>query len=92
MVNKLAQHLCGKILALTGNGKPLEIVEAFECFATDVISYYCFGQSHGFLDQKDGFEENLRRGILAGTNLYPFGKEWPQIFAFADWLVDQLPL
>lgn len=56
---------------------------AFSCFTADVITRYCFGQSHGYLDQ-EGFEPNLVPGISAGLATGAVMKQWPFLFTVVD--------
>jgi len=79
MIQELADKLCNKLLARRGDGKPFEVTSSYSCFTTDVISYYAFGHSEGFLDQKD-FEPNLRPMVRAATRPSPFIRQWPFLF------------
>lgn len=54
-IHVLAQKLCSKLLAQSGDGKPFDITMAYSCFTTDAISSYSFGEPFGFLDQKGWF-------------------------------------
>jgi hypothetical protein len=56
---------------------------AYSCFTTDVITHYCFGESHGYLDQ-EGFEPNLGPAIQAGLTVGAAVKQWPIIFTIID--------
>ncbi|PYH42563.1 cytochrome P450 [Aspergillus saccharolyticus JOP 1030-1] len=48
-IQRLADQLCDKIVRLgTKDHEPLDITRAYSCFAADVISGYCFGESIGF--------------------------------------------
>jgi hypothetical protein len=84
LIQGLAQRLCDKLLARSKDGKPaFDISMAYSCFTTDVITHYCFGQSHGLLDQED-FEPNLYKAILAGLTTAPAVKQWPALFMIID--------
>jgi cytochrome P450 len=56
-VHHFAQKTKDKMLTFAGKGV-FDVKEAFNCFTADVISYYAFGESMGFLAQ-DGWEPNF---------------------------------
>jgi cytochrome P450 len=85
-IQLLAQKLCNRIVEQLDSGKPFEVTMAYSCFATDIITNHCFGQSYGFLDHED-FEPNLRRAILGGCASMPIVRQFP-ILAF---VIDSLP-
>ncbi|KAH8887942.1 trichodiene oxygenase [Thozetella sp. PMI_491] len=68
-VGYMAQRLSNKLLARVGSGKPFDITAAYSCFATDIISKFCFGESFGFLDQED-FEPNFRNSVMSFVHGY----------------------
>jgi cytochrome P450 len=86
LIHDLAQKLCDRLLTRISNPTAFEITMAYSCFTTDVITGYCFGQTHGFLDQDD-FEPNLRKAIFGGCSSLPIGKQWPII----SQIVDRIP-
>jgi len=79
LIHDLADRLCNKLLARRGNGNHFEITMAYSCFTTDVISYYAFGQTDGFLEQAD-FEPNLRSTIFASLRPFPYMRQWPFLY------------
>jgi cytochrome P450 len=79
LIHGLADQLCNKLLARRGNGNHFDITMAYSCFTTDIISYYAFGQTEGFLEQAD-FEPNLRPTIFATLKPFPYVRQWPFLF------------
>jgi cytochrome P450 len=63
-IQVLVQRVCDKLLAQTGNKKPIDVTMAYSCFTSDAISDYCFGESFGFLAQ-DSWEPNFRAPLYA---------------------------
>jgi cytochrome P450 len=86
LIHNLVNQLCNKLLARVGNGKPFDITMAYSCLTTDVISYYAFGQSEGFLEQED-FKPNLRPTVHAALRPAPYVRQWPFLF----YLIANLP-
>jgi cytochrome P450 len=86
LIHDLADRLCNKLLARRGNGNHFEITMAYSCFTTDIISYYAFGQTEGFLEQTD-FEPNLRPTIFAFLKPFPYVRQWP----FLYYLIASIP-
>jgi len=79
LIHSLADRLCKKLLARRGNGKPFDVTMAYSCLTTDVISYYAFGQSEGFLHQDD-FKPNLRATVHSALRPAPYVRQWPFLF------------
>ncbi|KAL1615381.1 hypothetical protein SLS54_009035 [Diplodia seriata] len=50
-----------------GTGRPLKLVDSISCFATDVITEYCFGRSYGFLDDPT-MQKSLYNAIHTGMD------------------------
>ncbi|RAL08788.1 cytochrome P450 [Aspergillus homomorphus CBS 101889] len=64
-IKELAEQLCTKLIRLgTKDGKPLDVITAYSCFTSDVISGYCFGEPFGFV-QQEGWEPNFRHALNA---------------------------
>jgi cytochrome P450 len=82
-IHDLAQTLCSKLLGQKSVGKPFELPHAYSQFTTDVITSYCFGETQGFLEE-EGFDANLRGGVLSGCFMLPVAKQWPQMFLILD--------
>ncbi|KAF2395907.1 cytochrome P450 [Trichodelitschia bisporula] len=90
LVHELAQRLCDRLLAWEGRGS-FDVAMAYSCYTTDVITAYCFGQAHGFLDREGGgWEPNLRPAIHAGCRTLPVMRQWPWIFSIINSLPDAL--
>ncbi|KAK0382338.1 trichodiene oxygenase [Colletotrichum limetticola] len=74
-VHASAQKLCDKLLSCAGaDGEVVPLQDAYSCFTTDVITEYCFGESFGFLEQKE-WTPNYRSavyGALVHTFLFKF--------------------
>ncbi|KKY16502.1 putative cytochrome p450 [Diplodia seriata] len=51
-----------------GTGRPLKLVDSISCFATDVITEYCFGRSYGFLDDPT-MQKSLYNAIHTGMDV-----------------------
>ena len=79
----LANQLRNKLLDRRGNGKPFEVTSAYSCFTTDVISYYAFGESEGFL-KRENFELNLRAALHSSARPAPFIRQWPFLLYLID--------
>lgn len=64
--------LSKNIETFAGTGKPLSLVDSISCFATDVITEYCFGRSYGFLDDPS-MQKSLYTAIHGGiASVVPF--------------------
>jgi hypothetical protein len=63
-IHGLVNQLCDKLLAQSGDPKPVEIAAAYSCFTSDAISSYCFGESFGLLKQP-GWTPNFREATIA---------------------------
>ncbi|GME42310.1 cytochrome p450 [Neofusicoccum parvum] len=50
-----------------GKGRPLSLPDSISCFATDVITEYCFGRSYGFLDDPT-MQKSLYSAIHGGLD------------------------
>jgi cytochrome P450 len=85
-IHDLANKLCDKILKRAAMGKIFDATDAYSCFSSDVITSYCFGQTHGFLDQED-FVPNLKSAIRAGASSMAVVKQFP----FLATLVENMP-
>jgi len=57
---ELAAKLCERVESYAGKG-PVVMSMAYSCFATDVISLYCFRKSYNLMDG-DKFVPNLKTG------------------------------
>lgn len=93
-VHASAQKLCDKLLSFAGaDGEIVPLQDAYSCFTTDVITEYCFGESFGFLEQKE-WTPNYRAavyGALVHTFLFKFFP-WTKIVMNAGpYLKDYLP-
>ncbi|KAF4302147.1 cytochrome p450 [Botryosphaeria dothidea] len=72
LIKKNMVQLSKNVETFAGTGKPLKLVDAISCFATDVITEYCFGRSYGFLDDSS-MEKSLYSAIHKGIDaVIPF--------------------
>ncbi|KIW07999.1 uncharacterized protein PV09_00945 [Verruconis gallopava] len=88
-IHDLTQRLCNKLLERSP--EPFDITNAYSCFTTDVVTFYCFGQKKGFLDQDD-FVPNLRNAIIGGCKMLPTVRQWPTIFGLVQSVPEFVPL
>ncbi|KAJ3946828.1 uncharacterized protein N0V96_003204 [Colletotrichum fioriniae] len=69
-VHASAQKLCDKLLSFAGaDGEIVPLQDAYSCFTTDVITEYCFGESFGFLEQKE-WTPNYRAAVYGALKDY----------------------
>ncbi|VUC26000.1 unnamed protein product [Clonostachys rosea] len=61
LVNDNAQKLCDRLLEFQGQ-EPVQIVNPYSCFSSDVITEYCFGESFEYLNQPT-WEPNYRTAL-----------------------------
>ncbi|KJZ74709.1 hypothetical protein HIM_05826 [Hirsutella minnesotensis 3608] len=81
-----AQKLCDKLLAYRGCG-PLDAADAFNCFTTDTLTEYCFGNSTGFLDQP-GWEPNYNKPLDVFFSMVHILRHFPWL----TYLMERVPL
>lgn len=67
LIKQNMMKLCNNVEGFAGTGKPLKLVDAISCFATDVITEYCFGRSYGFLNDPS-MEKSLYTAIHGGMD------------------------
>ncbi|KAI1440492.1 cytochrome P450 [Annulohypoxylon stygium] len=90
-IHNLTQALCDKLLRCGDSS--IDVVVAYSCFSSDVISSYCFGESFGFLDQ-EGWYPNFHvpeMAILKPTFALRFFPILRHLFNLGDYLIDYLP-
>ncbi|KAL2802295.1 cytochrome P450 [Aspergillus granulosus] len=76
-VKDLAHQLCDKMIRLGNRDKaPFDLTTVYSCFASDVISGYCFGESFGFVAQ-DEWEPNFREPLNAFLEITFFFRFFP---------------
>ncbi|RAH64667.1 cytochrome P450 [Aspergillus aculeatinus CBS 121060] len=62
-IKDLADQLCDKLINIGNKSEePIDIVTAYGCFTSDIISGYCFGEPFGFIRQKS-WEPNFRHAL-----------------------------
>ncbi|KAI0387424.1 cytochrome P450 [Hypomontagnella monticulosa] len=66
-LERLAQHMCDKLLRESERQDPIDLRDVYSCFTADVISEYCFGESWGFLAQ-ESWLPNFRKPMFAILN------------------------
>ncbi|KAF2269195.1 putative cytochrome P450 [Lojkania enalia] len=83
---KWVQHLCDRIEQLKAEHRPIDVSNAYRCFATDVVTDYAFPNTREFLldpDFRAGFN-NMIRDTSAFIN-------WNRHFPFVYPLVRLVP-
>ena len=61
--------LCHKMEDYVKNGQPLNLRNAYKCFAADVVAEYCFAESGGLLEKPDFSQAHWKdhqQGLKAG--------------------------
>ncbi|OJD32058.1 cytochrome p450 [Diplodia corticola] len=72
LIKQNVVKLAKNVETWAGTGKPLSLVDAISCMATDIITEYCFGRSYGFLDDPN-MEKSLYNAIHTGIEaVIPF--------------------
>ncbi|KAI4869958.1 cytochrome P450 [Hypoxylon rubiginosum] len=92
-IQLLVQRFCNKLLACAGKDEPINAQTAYSCFTADVISYYSFGESFGFLAQ-DSWEPNFREpmySLLQTVFLFRFFPFLKHTAMASSWFVRYLP-
>lgn len=83
-IKDLADQLCDKLINIgTKSEEPIDIVTAYSCFTSDIISGYCFGEPFGFIRQKS-WEPNFRHALhslLTPMHVFRF---YPVLKAIVD--------
>ncbi|KAK3667381.1 hypothetical protein LTR22_001897 [Elasticomyces elasticus] len=57
VITTLVQKMCTQICEVKGTGTPLNMSTMYRCLTTDIVSDYCFSQSHNMLDDPQGNEK-----------------------------------
>ncbi|KAF4539343.1 Cytochrome p450 [Lasiodiplodia theobromae] len=74
-----------------GTGRPLPVVDAISCFATDVITEYCFGQSYGFLDDptmKKSLYNAIHKGLGSAVPFRHFPLYQKLFYSLPTWVIE----
>lgn len=79
-IRNLVDALCEKILAYSG--RPFDLISAYSCFTSDVISQYSFGEAIGFLAQPE-WEPNFKGPLHAFLNTAVPFRFFPVLRKFA---------
>ena len=69
VIQSTIDKLCDKIQEYQKTGQPLNLRNAFKCFAADVVAEYCFAESGGLIDKPEFAKENWvqhQQGLKAG--------------------------
>ena len=89
--NKL-DLLCEKIAQYKAIGRTFSLLDAWTCFAGDVITEYCFGTSYDHL-QSPNFKENFHETLMAVSEAGHLTLQFPWIHplmrAMPDWFVSK---
>lgn len=92
-IHELVQMFCDKLLGWAGK-PPLDLAVAYACFTSDVIWQYSFGESHGFVAQKDGWANDHKKALVAFTQsiyLLRFAPATRSLAAVAPYIQDLMP-
>ena len=76
--------MCDKLLAQCGRDW-FDAGGAFNCFTTDAIVEYCYGESPGFLDQ-EGWEPNCKDVFEALETRSHFTRHLPWVRRMLHWV------
>lgn len=69
VIQSTIDKLCSKLEDYVETGQPLNLRNAYKCFAADVVAEYCFAESGGLLDKPDFSHAHWRehqQGLKAG--------------------------
>ncbi|KAH6662383.1 cytochrome P450 [Halenospora varia] len=86
ILSSLVEKLCGRIDEYKGTGESMNMKYAYQCFTTDVVSYYVFGKTWGFLEHPD-FNPVWCKTVQA---LSDFGNVVQQL-PWSPWVFQALP-
>lgn len=78
-MHEKVERLSKRIAAYKETGRVLTFNNAFNAFAGDVITSYCFGFSYNQLDSLD-FHDNFHAAYEAIRKFAHFGLQFPSVF------------
>ncbi|PYI13626.1 cytochrome P450 [Aspergillus violaceofuscus CBS 115571] len=83
-IEDLADQLCDKLINIgTKSEEPIDLVTAYSCFTSDIISGYCFGEPFGFIRQKS-WEPNFRHALHSLLTPMHVFQSFPLLKAIVD--------
>lgn len=68
VIQSTIDRLCNRIEDYVKSGQPLNLRNAYKCFAADVVAEYCFAESGGLIDKPDfslGHWKEHQQGLKA---------------------------
>ena len=86
LVHHNSQRLCDRLLDHNSK-ESFRIIDPYSCFASDVITEYCFGESFQYLDQPT-WEPNYRTALNILFGYIHIFRHFPLI----AYLIEAIPL
>lgn len=71
--------LCRCLEQVANSTDSVDLVMAFSCMTTDIVTQYAFAESSNFLDSTT-FAPNFHEAILAGTRMGVWARHFPILF------------
>ena len=78
-IHGVVAKLCRRLADEGAAGRPVDLVMAFSCLTTDVVTDFAFSRSSNFLDSPT-FAPNFHEAILGGTRMGVWARHWPVIY------------
>ena len=75
IVQSVVDQLVARLRALRGTGSNVNMIDAFSCFTTDVISQYAFARPFGFLNDPD-FSPHWHRVMMDLSETFHLFKQF----------------
>ena len=72
VIQTLVEKLCTRMQEYQEREQPVPLREAYQCFAADVVTEYCFAENGGLLDYPDFAVQdwaNLQQGFRTGFRI-----------------------
>ena len=86
LVDKLCIHLTSDYV---GTSRVLGLDDMFVCLSADIITYFAFGQSHGFIDA-NGFQSRFTTAIRNMEDLVHYTTQFPWLLTIGNLLPDSV--
>lgn len=90
LIQAVADKLCTRLAGYQSAGKPVVMVHAFACVATDIISEYSFPQGYNLLDKPGDFDSDHYNAWMtlskAAHLLKQFGWLYPLLNSLPMWV------
>ena len=90
VIQSTIDKLCDKIQDYQKTGQPVNLRNAFKCFAADVVGEYCFAESGGLIDKPNFALTNWKehqQGLKAGLRAR-YLPSWylPMVMGAPEWI------